>query len=306
MATVRALTVSLVALAVLLPSAVFAEEYPVELCSGFAAQYDAKPSRDNIGKLMSAASCHEKGRRLADALAAWKRVELDTTNPDTKVTAQVNVSRLEQATAVIEVGLRPGASAVTVTIDGAPASLGEKVRVNAGEHTVATSDGASMKHTSVDGERFAVLVPFEAPKGNGGSGGGEGGSTEPPPRDNSAPMVFGGVAAISLGGLALVGFAVTGGLSLATDAELDEHCNPERTDCTKLNDVPAARDIAETGKALNIANAVTLVVGIVGVGVGLPLVIVGAGRSRRSTALLAPPMPWATPTAGGIVWGGAF
>jgi hypothetical protein len=305
-AAVRALmVVSLVALA-MLPSVAAAEEYSAALCTGYAAQYDAAPSQDNIGKLMSAASCHEKGGRLGDALAGWKRALRETTNPETRGIAQGSVTRLEKAAATIEVTLRPGASAVTVTIDGAPASLGEPVSVNAGEHDLATSDGASMKHTSVDGERLEVLVPFEAvaPKENGG--GGVGGTAGPEADRGSRGMVYGGVASLSIGGLGAIGFVVTGALSLSKDAELDEHCNEDRTDCMKLGDVGAAQDIADAGQALNIANIVTLVVGVVGVGVGVPLVIVGASRSRRATTLVAPPLPWATPTAGGVVWGGAF
>ncbi len=305
----RALPVSLVAFALLSPWAARAEEYGESLCSGYAAQYDAAPSQDNIGKLMSSASCHEKGHRLADALAAWKRVERDTTNAGTKRTAGDNVTRLEQITATIEVGLRPGASPVTATVDGAPAPLGAQIRVNAGEHTIATSDGASTKHASVDGERFAVLVPLESAPATGAGGspstGSGGGPSEAPPKTGSSAMLYGGIAAISIGGLGVIGFAVTGALSLSKNAELDEHCNDDRTDCTKLNDLPAAREIADTGKSLNIANVVMLAVGVVGVAVGVPLVVVGA-RSRNTTVVLAPPVPWATNTAGGVVWGGAF
>lgn len=300
----RSLRVFAVALALASSGAAVAEDYSVELCSSYASQYEANPTQDNIGKLMSAASCHEKGHRPADALTAWRRVAKDATNADTKRTAVDSVTRLEPLVPTIQIDGRPGAGAVTATIDGSPATLGAAVPVNLGSHTIATSDGRSQTHASAEREHFTILVPFDPPSGGAG-GGGAGGEGGAPPSGGPSGLLVGGAIATAVGGLGLVGFAITGGLSLSKDSELDEICNADRTNCGGPKSRAKAREIADFGDAVNAANAAMLVVAGVGVAVGVPLIVVGA-RSGRPAAALHLPLPWATRDAGGVAWSGAF
>lgn len=293
----RALPGSVVALTLLVPLGARAEDYSQGRCSGYAAQYDAAPSQDNIGKLMSAASCHEKGGRLADALAAWKRVEGEAADPDTKKTAQENAGRLDaKAPSITLVPRREVAAVPTVTIDGKPAAVPGTTRVNAGRHEIKASDGKSLDHASLDGETFEVLVPFDAPAD--GAVAPDSPPSPPPP----SGLFRGGIIALAIGGVGVLGFAITGGLSLAADAELDDLCGPERDAC--MDRRQDAEDVASRGSALNIANAVFLGVGIVGLAVGIPMLVVGRPRSRGVS--LSVPVPVATPTFGGVAWGGSF
>lgn len=304
----RALLAPLAACALMAGSA-RAEEYSAQTCDRYESEYDAAPTADNIGKLMSAAFCREKIDRLADALTAWRRVERESTGADTRRTAHENVARLEAAVGTIQIELRPGFPPVTVTIDGAPAPLGGKLPMNAGAHTIATSDGKSTTTTAANGSNVPILVPFDTGGGGGAKEPAGGGGSPPTDQgDPSRPLLAGGVVSTVIGGLGLVGFAITGGISLAKDAELTDLCGADRAHCPP-SERQRAEDVASNGRTVNVVNVVTLVVGVVGVGVGVPLIAVGARRGPRATTSgvrVGPPMPWATGDGAGLAWGGLF
>lgn len=307
----RALIVPSVACALVLGGSARAEEYSAQTCDRYQTEYDANPTGDNIGKLMSAAFCREKIDRLADALTAWRRVERESTSPDTKTTAHDNVTRLEALVATVEVDVRPGFPPVNATLDGAPVSLGAKVPVNAGSHTIATSDGKSTTTQASNGQRVTIQVPLDTGTigvgGTGGTGGAGGGPAEGTSPANPG-LLTGGVVSVIVGGVGLAAFAITGAISLSKDAELTDLCGEDRDHCPPAERANA-EDIASTGRTVNVVNVVTLVVGIVGIGVGVPMIIVGTRRGSRATpsaVRVGPPVPWATDDAAGLVWGGAF
>jgi hypothetical protein len=82
------------------------------------------------------------------------------------------------------------------------------------------------------------------------------------------------VATITVGGVAVLGIAITGGVVLHLQGKADDGCqNPEaRTGCSG-----ESLDAAELGKTMNIVNAVFWGVGIAGLGAGIPMMIVGDG-----------------------------
>lgn len=175
----------------------------------------------------------------------------------------------------------PVGDGITVYVDGAQiplALLGQKRPIDPGPHEVEVRRGETKVKKKVDlvvkqTEKVVLeLPPLPKPK-----------PPEPDPFWRTMAWVGIGVGA---GGL--VAFGVTGGLALSKEQELATKC-PSRA-C-----LPEFHADADFFDALRYATTAGLVVGVVGLGVGVPLLI--AGPKQKQDEKKAAEITW-TPVLG--------
>jgi hypothetical protein len=180
----------------------------------------------------------------------------------------------------------PGAR---VRLDGvvvAERSAGNAVSVDPGEHAIVVEPprGAPLRRTIVvhAGERNRRV---ELTLGRRASKVAKEPRPLPEPRPAAEPASFAPAAiAFGLGAAAIVVSAITGGLALAEQSELDEVC-PTPTTC------PVDRsDQIDRAQAEATASTVALVIGGVGIGLGVVLLLTGplsaeAGPARSAVVL---------------------
>ncbi|NUO48487.1 MAG: hypothetical protein HOV80_06490 [Polyangiaceae bacterium] len=151
----------------------------------------------------------------------------------------------------------PPASATEVTIDGvkvASSELASGWKLNPGNHTVVTAadgfEGAEQRVTLIEGQSETLQIAMQ-PASAPASG----------PSTGTLLMATG----FSVGGVALIVGAVTGGLSIAeTDALLDR-CGGPRCDPGAADDLSSATTLANVSNGAFVVGGVGIVVGIIGV-----------------------------------------
>jgi hypothetical protein len=94
--------------------------------------------------------------------------------------------------------------------------------------------------------------------------------------------------ALGIGGAALLGFAITGGIFASKAGKLKDDCaahdpaNP--TDCG-----PDLKSEGDSVAALGNASTALLVLGIAGIGVGIPLMVLSSKKDEPSAAFRLTP-----------------
>ncbi|MDC3961990.1 tetratricopeptide repeat protein [Polyangium jinanense] len=177
----------------------------------------------------------------------------------------------------------PLGDGITVYVDGTQiplALLGQKRPIDPGPHEVEVRRGETKVKKKVDlvvkqTEKVVLMLPpLPKPK-----------PPEPDPFWRTIAWVGIGVGA---GGM--VAFGVTGGLALSKEQELTTKC-PNRT-CQ-----PEFHADADFFDALRYATTAGLVVGVVGLGVGVPLLIAGPTEKPKKDEKKAAGITW-TPVLG--------
>ncbi len=177
----------------------------------------------------------------------------------------------------------PVGDGITVSVDGAQipsALLGQKRPIDPGPHEVLVRRGETRVKKKVDllvkqtEKVVLVLPPLPKPK-----------PPEPDPFWRTIAWVGVGVGA---GGF--VAFGVTGGLTVAKNDELNTNC-PDRRCQPEFH---AEADFFDT---LRYATTAGLVVGVVGLGVGVPLLIAGPTVQSKKDEKKAAEITW-TPVLG--------
>lgn len=233
-----------------------------EACQRFERSYQLEGA---LGSLLNLANCEEKRGRLRIALAHWRKAA-DTAGDQQKnrLYALGRAGDLEKKMPKVMVRVGASVAGASVTLDGEPISLGEKVPVDPGTHEVVVTAGARTERRSVElaeGET-QILDMLGAVAGGEVSAGGQG--TEPGARDepgatNLAPW---GWTSIAVGAASAIGFGVTAGLFYA-------ECGGDAG--------TGLFDQRPCDNAIPAVNLVTGIVAVVGVGLGVTLLVIDAG-----------------------------
>lgn len=298
----RAISLSFVALVVMIPSpgladetdddrseaerlfnegreAVKAEDYKTA-CPKFEASL--KLAR-RAGTLFNLAQCEEHEGRLVTAVQYYKEgiVVLEPGDPrlapSKKQLANIE-PRLPYLTVTIEGALPVGGR---VTLDGREVDvIGKEFAVNPGKHELRAlapkyTDGVvEFEIEEFKKEAKTISIGARLP--------------DPPVRiKDLGPKRIAIIAAYGVGGLGVVGAAITGGLLVSRKALVDEHCKGGVCDSAD------AHVKSQQGKPLLIANTVAWGLGIAGAGAGTFLLLYKGKKespqSKTSTTWLVSP-----------------
>ncbi|MBK6516206.1 MAG: hypothetical protein IPG04_19420 [Polyangiaceae bacterium] len=218
--------------------------------------------------------------RLAKAASMYRRLlseQVPNYAPDAFREAQLlgkkELAALEPRVPQVALELDRDAALVELTVDGEKVAFESPLWLDPGDHVLSATAGGVTKVERVsvrEAERSVVRFAFgraEAPPPEGPAGRGLG------------PLALGGIAALSIGGAALVVGAATGGVSLSTVAELEDRC-PGKTGCD-----PADEALADEARLLGDVSTATLVIGGAAAVTGLILVLVPSPEAPGSTSL---------------------
>ncbi len=193
---------------------------------------------------------------------------------------------LDQRVAIVTFKAPPGTSALRLDGNHVEPTAGP-VALDPGDHEVVTirADGKESKkrfHVG-EGDRSSIALELAPMDGDGGAG--------------PSGMRIGAGVALGIGGAALLGFAISGGVFIGKAKKLKDDCAAHNqatpTDCG-----PDLKSEGDSVAALGNAPTALLVIGIVGVGAGIPLMILSGKKSEPATALRVTP--------GGLVVEGRF
>lgn len=274
-------------------------------CAGFKKAYEIA---HGLGALKRQAVCEEARGRLATALALWVTAAKQPQAADRQAESEKQVAALEAKVGRLRVETASPVAGLSVSVDGSPWPVGEAKPIDAGSHHVVFESAAG------EGRRSSQTV--EVTVANGSTA-----TVRPPdakseaspatPKADPAPGASGDagsglrVAGFVVGGLGVVGFVafgVTGGLVVSTHGELEDACTSHESEpfsgCN--GDAPG---LVSKGDALNVANGVSLGVGIAALGAAVPLLILGYQAKSSTSARLA---PWIDRQTAGLVVGGGF
>lgn len=270
-------------------------------CEGFRKAYEVA---HGLGALKKQAVCEEARGKLATALALWNQAIALPQAEDRKAEAQKQIILLEGKVGRLLVEAPPSGARLSAMVDGAPWPVGDAKAIDAGAHKVVfdgtdregrplnqtvdvtVTNGATAKASASETASASMPIPTPLPL----------------PPDRGAPLRVAGFVVGGLGAAGLIAFGVTGGLVLSTGSDLRDACTNHDTEPYSGCNADAS-DIASKGTALNIANGVSLGVGIVGVGVAIPLLVLGYKNTSSPSALV---VPWVDQHTVGIVAGGGF
>jgi hypothetical protein len=213
------------------------------------------------GTLFNLAQCEEHEGRLVTAVALYKEgiVVLEPGDPRLGPSKQQLASiepRLPYLTVKVTGVLPPGGR---VTLNGREVeALDKEFAVNPGKQILKV---LAPKHTDEVSAFFMAEGAHETKTVKAGAR-----IPDPPPPPNPiTPQRIAAVVSLGVGGLGLLGAAITGGLLVSTNARVEK-------DCPQLVCVTAAGfEASKQGKPLLIANTITWGVGLAGVGTGLVL-----------------------------------
>lgn len=237
------------------------------------------------GALYHLARCEDEARagRLATSLALWREVyPLFVDQGDIQIEATDRIRVLEAK--VARLSLRRGAGSppsLRAELDGQPTKFDDRIPVDAGRHVVrALADGHAPAQQEIDvadgssttldlqpGPSAGVtttVVPVGPSPTSGdpaaphSEGGGSGWTT--------AGWIAGGVG---VAGIAL--FAISAVIISGAEGDIEDACEGDRTECSA-----EAGEAADRGEAWMAPNAIGFGVGLVGLGLGVTFLVIGA------------------------------
>lgn len=222
-----------------------------------------------LGPLRKSTDCDVREGKLLSARAAFD--ELIRRWP--RAGAEVDGLKAERAAvdariARLTLELREGAVA-TARVDGVAVALPSTTELDPGSYEVVVEEpgkAATRIPVSLEEGRARTMIVPDAPTTEAGSNGPSG-------------LLIGGIVGLGVGGLALVGAGITGGLVLAKDSDHEACLADAGPDCVVL---------ADEGETLLTANTALWIVGLVGAGVGATLLIVEAATGPSVEATVGP------------------
>ena len=232
-----------------------------------------------LGSLRNVAECEEELGEFASARTDWwnlRRAVLQENQPKYEGwdrQAEQAYQRLEPKVAHLTVKLTGGSpERAQVTIDGKPLDprlIGVELERDLGPHTIqATYGGAAPvveKRMLTVGAHQVVTLAIPEPKPDETAP-----VPTPPPADTgSRPLRAAGIAATTLGGLGVVGMAIS---LVMRQSALDSFSGcPGYVGCD-----PSLRGELTKGQTASTLAIVFGAVAVAGIGVGIPLVVVGS------------------------------
>jgi hypothetical protein len=280
-----------------------AEDKCGEAVVAFRRALDLKPQ--GLGSLRNIAECEEALGQFASARTDWwslRRAVLQSNEPKYQgweKDAEDAYRRLEPKVARLTVrlgGVSP--ERARVSIDGKPLDprlVGVELERDLGPHVIeVTYDGAAPlveRRTLVAGSHEVVTLTIPAPLV----------SAEPvtKPTQNRARLRAAGIASLVVGGAGLVGLGAAIGVRQSALSSFDV-CAPSYQGCP--SNLRGEQSKGQTASTL--VNVFT-VVAIAGIGVGVPLLVVGSRKSEApaTTAItVVPSREGAALSASGRFW----
>ncbi len=264
----------------------YSQEKFLEAADAFRQAYELKPTWKllyNIGQSEAAA------KRYGLALEAFEKYLAesgDEISKERQEEVREEVKRLRDMIGSLDVDA-PADSIVTVDgVERGKAPLPGYVMVAAGvdHHVVVDLDGTSIidKTVRVSGGQVMGVAREDLPKK----------SAEPA----SSPLKTVGWIAVGVGAAALAGGAVTGGMSLSKNNELEDSCTSGSCPSGVNPDIEESRD------KLALMTDILLPVGGVLAATGIVLLIVNASRKENpdeKTSMETAVLPFAIPQGGG-------
>lgn len=261
-------------------------------CTKFAESY---AKEQVVTSLLNEADCEEKRGRLATSLGLWRAGLSRADDAATKSFVEGRVRALlpRVPTLVVRLGHVAGAA---VTFDGGAIATEAPVPVDPGDHVLeARASGVEPETRRVsveEGKRVEVKL-FESPLATSAASGsaapaGDGASAAAQEASRKARAARLKTTGYVFGGLGLAGlatFGITGAIVLT-----------HHESCPKFTCTTDKRPNELLG-----ANAFALGLGVVGLAVGIPLVVVGSKEGAPSKAAL-----FVEPTLGGASIRGSF
>jgi hypothetical protein len=250
-----------------------------EAIVAFRRALDIKPQ--GIGSLRNVAECEEELGEFASSRADWwslRRAVLQSNEPKYEgwdKDAEKAYARLEPKVAHITVklaGVSP--ERARVSIDGKPLDprlVGVELERDLGPHVVEALYGGatpvSEKRSLGIGAHEVVTLTIPAPKAGETSPA----LTEDTPPAGGSPVLRGpGIAALTLGGLGLVGFVVSVIVRQSALSSFSVCAANGYTDCPNTPDLRSALSRGQTASTLTVVFGA---VALVGLGAGIPLVV---------------------------------
>lgn len=259
----------------------------------FRESHALKPGR---GTLLNMGLCEKKLGQLAKALMHLEELLPQlTAGDDRRQIVRDALAEIKPKVPYLRIILRADSPAGTVVAydkaELAPTMIGTDIPVDPGKHVIVVEAPGlpDRKYDIVMEEGKKQTLQVEP-----------GVREEGPPKDaiaadssnpkRTAGFVLGGVGIASL----LTG-AITGVMAVSANRELQEAC-PSRTGCSA-----EAIATADRGRALSITNTVTLAVGVIAVGVSIPLILTSKKSSEPAAARV-----WISPDGARIGLTGSF
>jgi hypothetical protein len=274
----------------------------VTACARFRSSL-ALAARPNT--IFRVAQCDEADGKIAAALSRWQQGLAMLPDGDERLKiARDRIAALDPKVPRVSIKLDGGApEGSRVLIDGAAqtsAVFGAPIPLEIGAHSIVVEAPGRASRTSEvtlsESDRKEIRVAA-GPAVDGGKGN-QGGPTPPPPSSGGALRTAGFIAgAVGVAGLITAG--VTGGLLLANDGTVKDHCNT-----MKVCDAQGWQAINDAGPLFTV-NTISWIVGGAWAGAGVALLLSSrsGGGSAKATGLLAPtPLPG----GGGVTLVGRF
>ena len=261
------------------------EKFP-EAADAFRRAYELKPTWKllyNIGQSETAA------RRYGLALEAFEKYLAesgDEVTEERQKEVREEVKRLREMVGALDVDVPPDSIVVVNGVERGKAPLPGYIMVAAGVdlHVMVDLDGASIidRTVRVSGGQVMGVAREDLPPG----------SAEPA----GSPLKTIGWIAVGVGAAVLAGGAVTGGMSLSKNKELEKACTSGS--CPSGVDP----DIEESRDKLALMTDILIPVGGVLAATGIVLLIVNAAKKEQpaeETSMETAVRPFAIPRGGG-------
>jgi hypothetical protein len=208
----------------------------------------------SIGPLLNLAECREKQGKLARAFELWTRgLSAMPSDDGRRALAERKIADLERRVPKLIVNAPEGAK---VFVDGVEVTPGQPVRVDPGARSIVVNVGEKSRTITTQAEEGRVVPVDGRPSESRIIG--PVAAPEPESEPDDAPAIV----AFAVGGAGLVGFGVTGVLYLGESSTVDEQCSDGV--CRSQEGV----DAGDARTTLGVVNAISLGVGVVGVGLG--------------------------------------
>jgi hypothetical protein len=270
----------------------------------FRESHALKPGR---GTLLNMGLCEKKLGQLANALRHLEELlpQLPAGDERRQIVRDA-LAEIKPKISYLRVNLKANAPAGTVvTYDNAelePTMMGTEMPIDPGKHVVGVeAPGVPNRKYNVvigEGKRQTLEVEPGAPGAEGSGANVLSGAGAPGDAPEDSSRATKRTVGFVVGGVGIAGLitgAITGGLALSDNNAAEKAC-PTRKGCSS-----EVIDISNRGQTLSVVNTVALAVGVVGVAVAIPLIIMNGKAKESSTVGL-----WVSPDGARIGLRGRF
>lgn len=249
-------------------------------CAKFRESYELEHV---VTSLLNEADCEEKRGRLATSYRLWQEGRSKADDDATKSFTDGRVKALAPRVPTLKVLVASAkAKNAVVSLDGVAMAAGESVPVDPGDHVlearapgfepetrrISVAEGKSSEETMLATPVASATIGEVEPSN-------EPGPSAPAKSSKGSKLKTAGFIVGGVGVVGIATFGVTGAMILAKKG--DKSC--PNFECKS----------SERPQALLGINAVALGLGVVGIGVAIPLLVVGSQKDAPATSLVVGP-----------------